>query len=148
MKLKTYLATLDDDAIISIGAKDGSNYTYIGRAGDVDLINKVFNDGYLSAVRKLDSLKDDEKKWFMNISKLGKRKLNSEIVIHEHAKELSKIYSNINKTENFVNNYINPLTRDVVSTNNRIYNGSRQVIVTGSEIGQFWFKSEFDKQYG
>lgn len=149
MKLKNYLLTLDSNAIVSIGTKDGSSYMYIGKAGNVDLINKAFEDIHKSAVRRLRWLKNKEKELFMTKSNLGKKQLDNETLIHEYAGELSKIYNEINTVKKNVDYYVNPLTRNVVSTMDLVRDDNGiQVIISGFEKGRFWLKSEFDKCYG
>lgn len=149
MKLKNYLLTLDSNAIVSIGTKDGSSYVYIGEAGNTDLINKVFEDIYKGAVRRLTRLRGQEKNWFMMKPIMGKNQINDEALIHEYAGELAHIYEEINRNRKIVDRYVNPLTRDVVSTiDYKFRDNGIQVIISGSEVGRFWFKSEFDKRYG
>lgn len=149
MKLKNYLLTLDSNAIVSIGTKDGSSYMYIGEAGNTDLINKVFEDIHKGAVRRLKWLRGKEKNWFMMKPIMGKNKINDEALIHEYAGELAHIYEEINRNRKIVDRYVNPLTRDVVSTTELVRDDNGiQIIISGFESGRFWFKSEFDKRYG
>lgn len=149
MKLKDYLLTLDSNTIVSIGTKDGSSYMYIGEAGNTDLINKAFEDIYKGAVRRLKWLRSKEKNWFMMKPIMGKKQINDEALIHEYAGELAHIYEEINRTNKIVDRYVNPLTRDVVSTTELVRDDNGiQVIISGFESGRFWFKSEFDKRYG
>lgn len=45
MKLGIFLdVAMDDNDIVAIGTEGGSGWTYIGKAGNRNLINKVFGD--------------------------------------------------------------------------------------------------------
>lgn len=149
MKLKDYLKTLDGETIISIGAKDGGSYMYIGKAGDVDLINDVFYKYHEIMVKRLIKLKNKELNLVMSKPVLGDDHDENENIIHEYADELAKVFNAINNINKFIRTYVDPLERNVVETkDDRICEEGSIVIITGMEIGRFWFKSEFDKQHG
>ena len=148
MKLKNYLATLDGNEIISIGAKDGSSYVYIGEAGNVELIGQMFENYHKMMVKELGTLEKELRKLIMTPPKLGMDESESVNKIHEHAKTIARIYVSVEKHKEYINGYVNPMKRDVVVNESRDCEEGTRVIITGKEIGKFWFKSEFDKQNG
>ena len=148
MKLKNYLAKLDDKQIVSIGAKNGNSYMYIGEAGNVNLICSLFEEYHNSVVTHLVELEKDEQTMVMTIPELEDDQTENKNRIHNYAKGIALNYMNIENNKAYLRNYVDPLKRDVVETENRDQEKGIRVIITGQEKGRFWFKSEFDKQYG
>ena len=148
MKLKNYLAKLDDKQIVSIGAKNGNSYMYIGEAGNVNLICSLFEEYHNSVVKHLVELEKNEQTMVMTIPELEYDQTKNKNRIHKYAKGIALNYMNIENNKAYLRNYVDPLKRDVVETENRDQEKGIRVIITGQEKGRFWFKSEFDKQYG
>ena len=148
MKLKNYLAKLDDKQIVSIGAKNGNSYMYIGEAGNVKLICSLFEAYRDSVVKRLGKLEKKEQTLAMTIPKMEYDQTENENRIHKFAKEIAMNYMNIENNKAYLRNYVDPLKREVVETGNRDQEEGIRVIISGQENGKFWFKSEFDKQNG
>lgn len=148
MKLKNYLKALENDTIISIGMRDGQQYMYIGEAGNVELINKVFEEYYESMANRIVRLRAKELELVMTKPKLKGSQAEKQFFAHQYAENVAKIYYRIENIKKFLSSYVNPLERNVIETKDRTCDEGIIITITGLEKGQFWFKSEFDKQNG
>lgn len=147
MKLKEYLETLNDNTIVSIGAKNGSAYMYIGKAGDVDLMTKVFDDFIESKKQELNELKKRLNRLVFNMPKETGKEIVDEYYVREYAKAVSQAYRASKKIKKYLKDYVNPLERDVIEHSKRIDEKGYRVIIKGEEFADFWIKSEFDEKY-
>lgn len=147
MKLKTYLKKLDNDKIISIGAEDGSSYVYIGNA-NVDLIHNVFED-YRKWIKELIPMADKElKDLILNPPVIGVMEKKANVKnVRKHAIRVKTVIQRIDNYEKYLGWYVDPLEREIVCIEDRCAEDGIRVIIKGSEKGDFWFKSEFDKKY-
>lgn len=148
MKLKTYLAKANDDEIISICAKDGSSYVYIGEAKNVELINEVFEFTHQMMEDKLIKLRNRLRKLIFNSPKLNGDEDKDNEIIFEHGLKVSSTCKEINHVSHYLKRYKAPLEREIVTVEKRQCEEGNKIMVTGSEFGLFWFKSEFDKKFG
>lgn len=147
MTLKTYLKSLDGDTIVSIGARDGDAYMYIGEAGNTDLITKVFDDFRNARQLELRLAEKAERKLILSNPKLGRDDIENENAIHQLSEKIAKNYARRKKLNTYLRKYVKPLNRGVVEKNCRSSEEGIRIIITGKEGGDFWFKSEFDKRY-
>lgn len=146
MKLEKFLKTLDEDQIISIGAQNGANYLYIGRAGDVELIGEMFSQYRYRSVSRLAYLEKTLKELVKEVPKKGKDQAETDRLIEGYAKNVTSTYLGIEKHRTYLSKYSDPLKREVVETENRDCEEGIRVIIKGSEKGKYWFKSEFDER--
>lgn len=138
MKLKTYLNKLDEKDIVSIGAKNGIGYIYIGEAGNIDQILNEFENYRKKMTKKLKVLKKEE------VDLLNGEPFDGDV--HEHAGKIAKCFTSIEETKKYLDTYVDPLKRDICNTDKRIADNGVRIIVSGKEKGDFWFKYEYDKQ--
>lgn len=129
---------------VAIGTAQGSNFLYIGKADNVDLIEQIFKD-YHDRIEneKLPATKKAIQKAMRGIDKKGK--------LIEQAKEIVKLVETLEKYEEYVEGYVDPMKRrifDIYESEIDEKGEPIRVIVTGMEKGEFWFKSEFDLKYG
>ncbi len=129
---------------VAIGTVQGSNFVYIGKADNVDLIEQIFKD-YHDRIEneKLPATKKAIQKAMREIDKKGK--------LIEQAKEIVKLVETLEKYEEYVEGYVAPMKRrifDIYESEIGEKGEPIRVIVTGREKGEFWFKSEFDLKYG
>ena len=126
---------------VAIGTAQGSNFLYIGKADNIDLIEQIFKD-YHDKIEneKLPATKKAIQKAMREIDKKGK--------LIEQAKEIVKLVETLEKYEEYVEGYVAPMKRRIVEIYESDIGEPIRVIVTGREKGEFWFKSEFDLKYG
>ena len=147
MKLKIYLKTLNEKDIVSIATKKGINYVYIGEAGNVELISKTFEDYHKSIGNKLEELKHNLKALSLSAPELGEDDDENLDIVIDYSRRIAKAYAIFNCSKNYLRDYVDPMERDVISTEKRDAEKGVRVIISGSDNGKYWFKSEFDKDH-
>jgi hypothetical protein len=137
MKLKTYLNE-NKTEIVSIGTRNGSEYVYIGEAGNVDQIVQEFERKHNNVIANLKALERE-------LAELVREKPDTDINgALEYANRISNVYRNIKKHRTYLEDYVEVLKRDVCEVEPRAGDEGVRVIITGSERGSYWFKSEYD----
>ena len=128
---------------VAIGTVQGSNFVYIGKADNIYLIEQIFKD-YHDRIEneKLPATKKAIQKAMREIDKKGK--------LIEQAKEIVKLVGTLEKYEEYVEGYVDPMNRCIAYTfkSRSAVNEPIRIIITGKENGEFWLKSEFDLKYG
>ena len=128
---------------VSIGTAQGHNFIYIGRADNVELIAKIFAE-YHDKIenKKIPGKKKDICAMMRSINKKGK--------LVDQAKEIAKMVESLENYEDYIAGYVDPMHRNIVEIfeSDPAIGEPIRVIVTGREVGEFWFKSEFDLKYG
>ena len=128
---------------VSIGTVQGHGFMYIGKAENVELIAKIFAD-YHDKIesKKLPGKKKDICAMMRSINKKGK--------LVDQAKEIAKMVESLENYEDYIAGYVDPMHRNIVEIfeSDPAIGEPIRVIVTGREVGEFWFKSEFDLKYG
>lgn len=151
---KTLLEQLrewDKDKIVAIAADKGSNWVYIGPAGNEELITRCFNDLLHESEARLAKAMDKIK--FL-VSNPGVLKIENtetaegldKITLYSH--DVNHTCKSIAKNTKFINTYIEPLNRKVTEIYPKEVDSCTAVIVTGLETGKFWTREEFEKKYG
>lgn len=127
---------------VSIGTVQGHGFMYIGKAENVELIAKIFAD-YRDKIesKKIPAKKNDICTMMRGINKKGK--------LVDQAKEISKLVESLENYEDYLDGYVDPMNRNIVEIfeSDPAIGEPIRVIVTGREVGEFWFKSEFDLKY-
>lgn len=118
MTLEEALKKFNNNEIVSIGSL--SAYIYIGPAGDLKKIEKYFKK-YKAKVQ-------------LKLVKLKNKLVNSK-------KEKTLINERIASMENYLLNYKEPMSREVVSIYKKIDYGY-SIIITGEEKGDCWLIEE------
>ena len=147
MKLKGYLKTLNEKDIVSIATKEGTNYVYIGEAGNVELISKMFEDYHKRVANKFEELKYDIKALALSTPELEEDDDENLDIVLDYSKRIANTYANFGRSKKYLRDYVDPMKRDVISTEKRDAEKGVRVIISGSENGKYWFKSEFDKDH-
>lgn len=147
MKLKRYLKTLNEKDIVSIATKKGVNYVYIGEAGNVELISKTFEDYHKSIGNKFEKLKHDIKALSLSAPELGEDDDENLDIVLDYSRRIANAYAIFNRSKKYLSDYVDPMKRDVISTEKRDAEKGVRVIISGSDNGKYWFKSEFDKDH-
>lgn len=147
MKLKKYLEGLSDDTIVSIGAINGSGYMYIGRAGDVDMITKVFENYREHKIKELGILENDIKKLAYATPEITDVESTDDRNVVEYVETLCRARTKHKNMDKYIRKYKSPLGRSVVDSSRRIDEIGYRIIIEGRETGDFWLKSEFDEKY-
>ena len=128
---------------VSIGTVQGNGFMYIGKAENVELIAKIFAE-YHDKIEgdKLPGKKKDICTMMRGINKKGK--------LVDQAKEIAKLVESLENYEDYISGYVDPMNRNIVEIfeSDPAIGEPIRVIVTGREVGEFWFKSEFDLKYG
>lgn len=154
MRLKELLETLEPDEHIKIGAKDGSNYFYVGNPADMlstfkkrnkcyQQYDKIIYDAANNLVTKLE-LKI--KLLYSGIARQDSEMVRKNIVdriIHTD-KRYSEVVEKRDKTV--------PLAdREVISmfeADEVVDEGTTAIIVDGTEFGRFWTYDEARHGFG
>ena len=147
MKLKGYLKTLNEKGIVSIATKKGTNYVYIGEAGNLELISKMFEDYHKRVANKFEELKYDIKALALSTPELGEDDDENLDIVLDYSKRIANTYVEFNRSKKYLCDYVDPMKRDVISTEKRDAEKGGRVIISGSDNGKYWFKSEFDKDH-
>lgn len=147
MKLKRYLKTLNEKDIVSIATEKGSNYVYIGEAGNVELISKTFEDYHKNISNTFEKLKHKIKALSLSAPELGEDDDKNLDIVLDYSKRISYAYAMFNRSKKYLLNYVDPMKRDVISTEKRDAEKGVRIIISGSDNGKYWFKSEFDKDH-
>ena len=147
MKLKSYLKTLNEKDIVSIATKKGHNYVYIGEAGNVELISKTFEDYHKSIGNMFEELKHNIKALSLSAPELGEDDDENLDIVLDYSRRIVNAYVKFNRSKKYLRDYVDPMKRDVISTEKRDAEKGVRVIISGSDNGKYWFKSEFDKDH-
>lgn len=147
MKLKRYLKTLNEKDIVSIATKKGYNYVYIGEAGNVELISKTFEDYHKSIGNTFEELKHNIKALSLSAPELGEDDDENLDIVLDYSRRIANAYVEFNRSKKYLRDYVDPMKRDVISTEKRDAEKGVRVIISGSDNGKYWFKSEFDKDH-
>lgn len=147
MKLKRYLKTLNEKDIVSIATKKGSNYIYIGEAGNVELISKTFEDHHKNISNTFEELKHKIKALSLSAPELGEDDDENLDIVLDYSRRIADAYVMFNRCKKYLRDYVEPMKRDVISTEKRDAEKGVRVIISGSDNGKYWFKSEFDKDH-
>lgn len=147
MKLKSYLKTLNEKDIVSIATKKGSNYVYIGEAGNVELISKTFEDYHKLMGNKFEELKHKIKALSLSTPELGEDDDENLDIVLDYSRRIADAYAMFNCCKKYLRDYVEPMKRDVISTGKRDAEKGVRVIISGSDNGKYWFKSEFDRDH-
>ena len=149
-KLKDALKRLKGTDV-SIGTIDGSNFMYIGRADNAELIEKIFDDYYIVIKnKKMPSEKKIICRMMQCIKKSDTRTIYGREKLIEQAKDIAKHIETLKRYENYIDGYVDPIDRYIAYTfkSRSAVNEPMRIIITGKENGEFWLKSEFDLKYG
>lgn len=147
MKLKAYLKTLNEKDIVSIATKKGNCYVYIGEAGNVELISKAFEDYHNSIGNKFEELKHSIKALSLSAPELEEDDDENLDIVLDYSRRIAKAYAIFNSSKKYLRDYVDPMKRDVISVEKRDAEKGVRVIISGSDNGKYWFKSEFDKDH-
>ena len=71
---------------------------------------------------------------------------NLDIVL-DYSRRIANAYVEFNRSKKYLRDYVDPMKRDVISTEKRDAEKGVRVIISGSDNGKYWFKSEFDKDH-
>lgn len=147
MKLKEYLETLDGDKIVAIGAKNGASYMYMSRADNEELIIKCFDDYRESIAARIEKYTIILTQECFAVPKSSDNERGKEKNLFAYARKIGRIVDTIDRSKLYVENFKPVLEREVVDTYYKEVDDCEAIIIEGSEMGKFWFKSEFDKKY-
>ena len=78
------------------------------------------------------------------------RSINKKGKLVDQAKEIAKMVESLENYEDYIAGYVDPMHRNIVEIfeSDPAIGEPIRVIVTGREVGEFWFKSEFNLKYG
>ena len=146
--LKDYLETLDGEKIVAIGAKDGNGFVYIGKAGNIEFIEKCYENYLAKVERKLIKNKNYLKELVMSTPNLKGDDEQDHAVIRNYVVSAYNTVRSIDSGNQYIKHYVPVMERDYIEHYDRgLDDDSEAIIIPGSEAGDFWLKSEFDKKY-
>lgn len=126
------------DKHVAVGASNGSSYIYIGPV-DAEIIDKLFTDYRDRIQNRYDR---DYPEMIKRLDK-GTSDLSKEEIM-ENAYNINKLYTSVSRADSYLKYYKPVMGRDVVKASVR-EEGDVRIIVTGSEIGKYWFEKEYLK---
>lgn len=148
MKLGTFLDGIDEDEIVAIGASLGE-FVYIGSPRKSEEIRKRFDEHRV----KQQKIRDDEYKMLLDYFIITGQALtfvtdkDQENLLYE-ATDTVRFYKDaIRVADDALNDYIDPLERNVENAITSILDGNIIITVLGFENGQFSTLKEYNKEY-
>lgn len=111
MKLKRYLKTLNEKDIVSIATKKGNNYVYIGEAGNVELISKMFEDYHKSIGNKFEELKHNIKALSLSAPELGEDDDENLDIVLDYSRRIANAYVEFNRSKKYLRDYVDPMKK-------------------------------------
>ena len=152
MTLEKYLEGLKKDTIVSIGAKEGSSFMYIGPAGDKEMISKCL-DACIKQNKNRSKIEierlEKDLLAFMIMDKSYLKDMDPKDVskeILEYSNDILYVRRMLNKHKKSLKLCPYGLNRKVKDYYGKILDSDELVIlIEGIEIGKYWLKSEFDK---
>lgn len=140
MKLRERLGKCDPEQIVAIGSKSGSGFLYIGEAGNLPDISKAY-DNHLSSRKRALKLQEHA---IVNLVKSIDDVETAEDVMNKASKIYHK-YSGYLELKKYIKSYKPVMERSAVNIYERESEPCLNVMVSGTEHGQFWTKDEYDK---
>lgn len=144
MILKDFLETLDEETEIAIGAQNGNGFIYRGKDGEIELIDKTFDDCLTEKSKRLDEVESRLKYLILNPVKMDKDEKENTEKIHLRASEISDAYRSIKGLKKYVDRFKPVLDREVSDHYHKDVDNCMAVIVEGFEREGYWFRKEFD----
>lgn len=142
------LDTLDENAMVAIGAKKGGGYVYIGRAGDRDLISKVFDGFVKRAKRRISNSKGTLKTLVTKPVQLTGDDIKDNEAVTKRVRAIVENHVTLKRNTEYVGSYKEPFERTVIESYQKIWDDCLAIIVEGKEEqGCCWSKKEFDEMY-
>lgn len=131
---------------VCIGAKDGTNFMYIGPWGEAagrDIIEKSISD-YRNRMEKSIPLlyKNMEYKAKYSYEFKDTEDITAETLLVQHCKEMGKLAKKYSKAKSYVKSFKDLKNRHVVDNYVRDSDGRMVIMISGSEQGPFWFREE------
>lgn len=149
--LKEMLQKMESDEIVAIATEHGTNWIYIGPAGNEELITKCFDDLLRETEKRLDKRLGDLEFALSNLDVLNMENAGSIEGLDKMANYGQIIYKtskSIIRNKKLINEFVEPLNRKVVETYRKEVDNCKGIVVTGLETGKFWTLEEFNKKYG
>ena len=160
MKLKEYLKSLDSNATIKVGGKDGSGYFYVGTPADMLENMDKYNGMLIKSADKQVKFARDELDWFIeglvtDVKVAGLRIDSNHLkdVLEYCLKDetLKAAIKSKNKYESYKRHrgVMGVLgereVEEEIPADSAADEGVQIVLVSGYEIGRFWFTGDVKK---
>lgn len=165
MKLKKQLETLPDEALIKVGAKNGSGWFYVGTVEELKRYMDVYNDTVYNrwkyivknATERLERAVDNTPTWAMYIRGTAKTMgidtadFSFESYLkscRRYESKLMKMRTLKQKYERIRDSYIHLEKREVVSCekSDPVVDATFNIIIDGSETGVVWTSDEIKER--
>lgn len=148
MKLRQFLNETNVDRIVAIGPKNGNSYCYIGVAGDVDLIEKAYEDYHNNVADRQSRLEVELRSLMVtNPVKLTGDEAVDDVALYERGCTIGRVANGLSNCNAYLLNYKPIMEREVIDCYEKDVDDCLAIIVSGTENGAFWFKEEFDEKY-
>lgn len=142
------LETFDKKQIVAIGPKSGTGFVYIGEAGDTKMITKAYSD-YLRKVKKTYTKAKGNLEYLvsnpLNLDDMDEKDRNEKIL--NRGKAVHDAYRTFMNSDRYIKTYVDPFEREVAETYHKEVDNCTAIIIKGTETGDFWDLSEFEKKY-
>ncbi len=144
-RLDSFLATLDPEEPVAIGASDGSGFLFFGKAGEPEQTHAAFTAYY---ERKKKTLQSRKAQLFSLVTNPPRMKGNPEKdwdTVLRRANSIIDLVPTIKSVQKYLDSYAPPMERLVLDTYTKHVDGPRTaVIIEGYEHG-FWTVSEAEE---
>lgn len=126
---------------VSIGAKNGSSYMFIGEVNDesINVIEELFN-AYLRSERK--KLTVDTGHIINVMNDLKKVSLKDYDKLVSITDDLARTSKSAKKHRDYIDSYVSVLDREVIETFVKETDNTTAIMIVGTENGKCWYKNE------
>lgn len=134
---------------VCIGAKDGTNYMYIGpwNEGALTILNEQISSFKERTERSIPVLyKNMENKakfsYEFKDTEIKGKPVSAEYLLVQHCDEIGKLVNRYRKAKAYSKSFKKLEDRNVVDIYNRDTDGRTVIMISGSESGKFWMREE------
>jgi len=134
---------------VCIGAKDGTNFMYIGPWNEKALIIlneqiQNFRERTENSILKLYKSMENKAKMSFEFkdTEIKGRVITAEYLLVQHCDEIGKLVNRYRKAKAYSKSFVNLEDRRIVGNYVRETDGRTVIMISGSEYGNFWMREE------
>lgn len=147
-KFKNFMKNFESKEVC-IGAKDGTNFMYIGPWNEhaLAILNEQITNYKERAEKSIPviykSMENRAKfSYEFKDTEIKGKPVSAEYLLIQHCDEIGKLVNRYRKAKAYTKNFTNLEDRKIVEVRDREVDGRKAIFITGSEQGLFWFREE------